>query len=228
MPSSTSRDRCRHGKKTEAPKYPFRLFVLLLTAVIVISAYKPYNWPMWFAHGIWVFIGLPLLIATHRRFPFTTLAYLFLLIYGSTMMIGAHFTYEHEPVFAWLRDSLHLSRNHYDRFAHFWLGATSAIILREILVRRRIVLKRNWTIFLVIATSLSIGAGNEIIEWWFAVAVGKSAAISLGMQGDVWDTQWDMMIDLIGAVAAISIGGLHDRQLRNFTSLPATSVSPPP
>jgi hypothetical protein len=36
----------------------------------------------------------------------------------------------------------------------------------------------------------------------------------LGTQGDVWDTQWDMFLALIGAITApLLLSGLHDRQL---------------
>ena len=84
--------------------------------------------------------------------------------------------------------------------------------------RRHIVLKQNWAFFLAIATSLAIAAGNEIIEWWFAMAVKKTAPVSLGMQGDIWDTQWDMMLDLTGAMATIAIGSIHDRQMRGVNA----------
>jgi len=45
--------------------------------------------------------------------------------------------------------------------------------------------------------------------------IGGSAADDfLGTQGDVWDTQWDMFLALIGALTAqIILGKLHDRQL---------------
>ena len=41
-----------------------------------------------------------------------------------------------------------------------------------------------------------------MIEWWAAIAVSEAADAFLGTQGDVWDTQWDMFMALIGAVLA--------------------------
>lgn len=43
---------------------------------------------------------------------------------------------------------------------------------------------------------------------------GASADAFLGTQGDQWDTQWDMLMALVGAAAAQALlGRLHDRQI---------------
>ena len=53
-----------------------------------------------------------------------------------------------------------------------------------------------------------------MIEWWTAVLAGASSTAFLGTQGDVWDTQWDMFLALIGAVSALLVlSRAHDRQL---------------
>ena len=50
-----------------------------------------------------------------------------------------------------------------------------------------------------------------------AVASGEGADAFLGAQGDVWDTQWDMFIALIGAILAqILLSSRHDKQLLNL------------
>lgn len=39
---------------------------------------------------------------------------------------------------------------------------------------------------------------------------------------DVWDTQWDMFLALIGAVTAqLLLGGVHDRALARLAAPPA-------
>jgi putative membrane protein len=54
----------------------------------------------------------------------------------------------------------------------------------------------------------------EFLEWWVAVYSGEAADKFLGTQGDVWDTQWDMFIALIGAISAqLSLSKVHDRQM---------------
>ena len=47
----------------------------------------------------------------------------------------------------------------------------------------------------------------------------KGADDFLGTQGDVWDTQWDMFLALVGAIVSQSIlGRLHDRQIAALQS----------
>ena len=39
----------------------------------------------------------------------------------------------------------------------------------------------------------------------------------LGTQGDVWDTQWDMLVALFGAVTSqLLLARRHDRELAEF------------
>jgi len=38
----------------------------------------------------------------------------------------------------------------------------------------------------------------------------------LGTQGDIWDTQWDMFLALVGAVITLALfAKRHDREMRN-------------
>jgi putative membrane protein len=47
-----------------------------------------------------------------------------------------------------------------------------------------------------------------------AVATGTAADAFLGTQGDVWNTQWDMFMALLGALLAqILLSRVQDRQL---------------
>jgi putative membrane protein len=43
---------------------------------------------------------------------------------------------------------------------------------------------------------------------------GGEADSFLATQGDVWDTQWDMFLALLGAIGAqLLLSRIHDRQL---------------
>jgi putative membrane protein len=76
--------------------------------------------------------------------------------------------------------------------------------------------------FLVTCVCLAISACYEFIEWWTALASGEAAQAFLGTQGDVWDTQWDMFLALVGAVTAqLTLSRVHDRQLARLAGLPA-------
>ena len=195
----------------------FHYFFIAMVVVIVISAIYPYKWELWFAHSSWVFILLTLLTLTRHRFLFTPLAYTVMFVYGTTMMIGAHYSYEHEPFFNYLQETLMLSRNHTDRFAHFLQGFTPAIIIRELYIRHHVVTHKKWLTFLTLTTAITVSVFNEIIEWWYALLANRSPEISLGMQGDVWDTQWDMLLAFVGAsVSIVLLSKLHNRQIDRY------------
>ena len=68
--------------------------------------------------------------------------------------------------------------------------------------------------FIVLCIILAISALYELIEWAAAVSLGQGADEFLGTQGDVWDTQSDMFMALIGAsTALLLLARWHDRQL---------------
>ena len=75
-----------------------------------------------------------------------------------------------------------------------------AILAREILIRRSPLRPGKWLFFIVVCICLAISAFHELIEWWAALISDEAADAFLGTQGDVWDTQWDMFLALVGCV----------------------------
>ena len=72
---------------------------------------------------------------------------------------------------------------------------------------------------MVVCFCLAFSALYELFEWGSALALGQSASQFLGTQGDVWDTQWDMFLALIGAILSlIVLGKAHDRSLAKVTN----------
>lgn len=70
---------------------------------------------------------------------------------------------------------------------------------------------------LVLACCLAVSALYELIEFAAAMMLGQEAEEFLGTQGDIWDTQWDLLMCLIGAVCAlIFLTRAHDRQLERL------------
>ena len=68
--------------------------------------------------------------------------------------------------------------------------------------------------FLVVCVCLAFSAFYELIEWWAALIGGDSAESFLGTQGDVWDTQWDMSLALLGSISALLLlRSVHDRSM---------------
>ena len=68
--------------------------------------------------------------------------------------------------------------------------------------------------FVVVSVCLAISALYELLEWWVALLSEEAAEAFLGTQGYEWDTQSDMALAALGAIAAlVLLGRLHDRQL---------------
>ncbi|HWT29234.1 MAG TPA: DUF2238 domain-containing protein [Methylophilaceae bacterium] len=185
-----------------------------LAAVFIWSLVRPHDGFTWLLEAFPVIIGLPILLLTYRRFPFSRLAYGLLLLHAVILLVGAHYTYAEMPLFNWLRDSYDLDRNYYDRLGHLAQGFIPAIVVREILLRQSPLKPGKWLAFVVLSICLAISALYEMLEWWVAVASGSDAVAFLATQGDVWDTQWDMFLCLLGAIASLTLlSHRHDRSL---------------
>ncbi|HKP92605.1 MAG TPA: DUF2238 domain-containing protein [Chthoniobacterales bacterium] len=194
-----------------------RLHALLLAAVLAVvvwSGWHPHDRFTWWLEVSPGLVALVLLLATYRTFRFTTLVYFLIGLHICVLCVGGHYTYARVPLFDWLRPVFHWQRNHYDRLGHFMQGFVPAIIAREVLLRGGVLNRRRWLPFIVIAICLAISAFYELIEWWTAMVSGSAANDFLGSQGDVWDTQSDMCVALIGAaLALICLSKVHDRAL---------------
>lgn len=183
-------------------------------AVLLWSGIAPKDRFTWFLEVAPVLIALPILLFSRVRFPLTALAYLAIALHAVILMVGGHYTYAEMPLFNWLRDSFDLARNHYDRVGHVAQGFFPAIVAREILIRRSPLRPGAWLFFLVTCFCLAFSAFYEMIEWWVAISSGDDAVAFLATQGDVWDTQWDMFLALLGAISAqLLLSKPHDRQL---------------
>src|SRR5919199_3178650 len=190
------------------------LLLAAAAALLVVSGIAPYDRTTWWLEIFPILLAAPLLVATARRFPLTPLAYRLVFVHALILMLGGHYTYARVPLGFWIQDALHLGRNHYDRIGPFAQGFVPAIVAREVLLRRTGLRPGGWLFFLVTCVCLSVSACYEFVEWWAAVAGGSAADAFLGTQGDVWDTQWDMFMALVGAVTAqLLLSGAHDRQL---------------
>ena len=189
---------------------------LVCLAISRVGAAEPGTWVL---EVFPIFLAIPVLVATAKRFPLTPLAYRLLFLHALILMVGGHYTYAKVPLGFWVQDALHLSRNHYDRLGHFAQGFVPAIIAREVLLRRSPLQRGKWLFFLVVCVCLAISASYELIEWLAALLGGSSADAFLGTQGDVWDTQWDMFMAGVGALSAlVLLPRVHDRQLEELSA----------
>jgi putative membrane protein len=186
----------------------------VVTLALALSAIAPYDRATWLMEVAPVLIALPLLIATRRSYPLTTLLYCLVAAHMLVLIAGGAWTYARVPFGFWLQDGLGTLRNPYDKIGHFMQGFVPALVAREIFLRGGHVGGRRMTAFLCICVALAISASYELIEWAAALALGQGADEFLGTQGDVWDTQSDMLLALLGSSSAlVLLSGVHDRQL---------------
>lgn len=190
---------------------------VLLLGFLALSGFRPYDRATWALEVAPVIIALPILWATFKRFPLTTLLYACIFAHALVLMLGGAYTYARVPLGFQIAEVFGLHRNPYDKIGHFFQGFVPALVAREILIRGSYVKGRKMLAFVVVCMVLAISATYEFIEWGAALAMGQGADEFLGTQGDPWDTQSDMFFALIGAVVALLIfSGLQDRQVQKL------------
>ncbi|NUE65746.1 DUF2238 domain-containing protein [Snodgrassella sp. ESL0253] len=174
------------------------LQLIIFIIVLFWSAYRPHDYPTWCLEVFPALAGVVILAYTYTRFRFSNLMYWVVLIHAIILLVGGHYTYAEEPVFNYLRGVFDWSRNNYDKLGHFFQGFSPAIIASELLWRLQIVRRRGWVVFLSGCICMTISAIYELFEWLVAEISNQQAVTFLGTQGDVWDTQQDMLWCLIG------------------------------
>jgi putative membrane protein len=191
-------------KKTPSVRELVVLLVLYLVGFSLL-AINPHDRADWAIENLFPLGQLTAVIISYRYYKFTRLSYYMIFVYLFVQSWGGHFTYAEAAPFNWLRDHFHLGRNHYDRVAHFMLGFLVAIPVREILLQF-VQTSRRWLAFITCSIILAIGAFYELIEWWVAMLATPNLGDKfLGTQGDIWDTQWDMFLALVGAILTLVI-----------------------
>ena len=189
-------------------------FSLLLAPVLGWSAIRPHDFFTWLLEVLPVLIGLPVAFAVQRRFPLSGLLLVLLWLHSVILIVGGHYTYARVPLGDWAMEWFGWPRNNYDKLGHFAQGCVPAILTREILLRTSPLKGSKWLGFLVVSVCLAFSAFYELLEWAVAELSGAAADDFLGTQGYAWDTQTDMALALVGAVAALLLlARAHDRSM---------------
>lgn len=194
--------------------------VVLIT--LVISGINPFDRVTWWMEVMPVLIGFPVLWLMRRGrsyFEFTQLVYVLICAQALVLIVGGMYSYARVPLGFWLQDFFGLTRNPYDKIGHFMQGFVPAMVAREWLLRHKWVNGNGVASFVGICVALSVSLIYELIEWFAALMLGQGAEEFLGTQGDIWDTQSDMLFALIGAcVAIVLLGRWHNRQIRQMVN----------
>ncbi len=205
------------GTRQEA-RLPLVLAAVLTPILLLSFLFCESGRPTWLLEVGPGLVGMVVLAATFRRFPFSRWVYVCVFLHVLVLNYGGYYTYALTPLGNWVRDTLHLSRNPYDRLGHFVQGFFPAFVIREVLLRRTPLRPGGWLSFLTGAVALAISATYELLEWWAALVLDPEGGDKfLGTQGDIWDAQWDMFLCACGATLALLLfGRAHLRSVRRL------------
>ena len=196
-------------------KASHKLMLLVFLTVFIWSAIEPFSYKTWLPLAVPTLIfGIPILL-NYKKFKFSTFVYLVILIHAIIVLIGAKYTYTLNPLFDYLMRQFDLNRNYYDRLGHFAQGFTPALMAKEILLRKGYLKKSKMFYYIVLSIVLALSATFELAEFAVAKLSGMSKEFVLSSQGDKWDTQWDMIMALLGATTALTLfKKVHDKSMK--------------
>jgi putative membrane protein len=185
-------------------KYLLGVYLILFG----ILAIQPYDRAVWFAENLPVWIVVLGLVITYHRFKFSNAAYFLMWFFLCYHTIGGHWTFELVP-FSYGNELLSQlnfeflfpeGRNNFDRLGHFLVGVF-AYPFAELVYKKGVVKSITTAVIFAIFALGFWAALYEIIETIYAVIEGgATGAAFLGSQGDIWDAQKDMLLDILGAV----------------------------
>lgn len=194
-----------------------KLMLIIFFIVLIWSAYKPYSFITWLLEALPAIIMVLVLALTYRRFRFSNFVYLVVLIHMIILLIGSKYTYERNPLFNLFMEKWDLNRNYFDRVGHYAQGFTPALMAKELLLRKKYVKMNKMFYFIVICIVLAISAAWELLEFAASLISGVPGDEILSTQGVPWDTQWDMVMALLGAgTALIFFRNLHERYIKKM------------
>jgi len=191
-------------------KYYLLLFIFL--SGLLISALHPRNYAHWAGEVAAPVAGMIILVSTFGRFRYTTITYIAILFSCYLMFIGAHYTFSRVPLFNWIKDYFGLDRNYYDKVGHFFQGIIPVIMAREIFIRKNLVKGNKLISFIAFCICMATTAVYEIIEYLVCSVANGNPATFLGTQGDIWDSQSDMLSAALGGLFMIFVlQKMHNR-----------------
>lgn len=199
---------------------PLKLMIFIFILIFGLMAISPTDRSHWLADSIPLILVILILVFTYKWFRFSNLSYLLMLVFFCLHTYAAHYTYEGTPFDHWLKTSFHTRRSYYDRVVHFAFGLSFAIPFYEIL-KSKVKLHGIWSIALPVIVVLSFSGLHEILEMSAALIAGPGGeAKFVGMQGDIFDTQKDMALGLLGGIVSMGILAWIIWKSDNITSVP--------
>ncbi|MGR5544006.1 DUF2238 domain-containing protein [Vibrio sp. PNB22_2_2] len=187
---------------------------IIYAIVFLYSALEPSSRAVWFAEIVPA-IGILIAIwVLSIRYHFSHTAYVLMFIWLCLHTIGAKYTFTEVP-FDWFNNLIGSERNNFDRVAHFSIGLYAYPIAEYLINKKKV--SASLACWFALFAIMSLAAGYEIIEWWYAELVGGDEGIAfLGAQDDIWDAQKDMLCDTIGAILSLFLLTTQRRLAKPF------------
>ncbi len=192
-------------------------------ALWIALAIAPKHRDDWLLENVLLVGAIAFLAATYRKFPLSRVSYTLLFVFLCLHTVGAHYTYAEVPYDQWFESYtghtfnsvVGWERNNFDRVVHFSYGLLLAYPIRELFLRVANV-RGFWGYFLPLDLTMSTSMLYELIEWGAAAFFGGDLGMAyLGTQGDVWDAHKDMALASLGALIAMCVTALINRQLQH-------------
>jgi putative membrane protein len=174
-------------------------------AAFLIAAYHPDTVFDWALENVAISVGIAMGVISYRRLPLSDLSYLLLFLFLCLHEWGAHYKYSDVPLGEWMKPWLHTQRNDFDKVAHFSFGLLFSYPMQEICIRTLRV-TGPWRYYLPVECTLALSAVYEMMEAGMAQILSPQRGEEfVGMQGDIWDSQEDMLAACIGSIVAMVV-----------------------
>ncbi len=194
----------------------------IYTVFFAVLAVNPVYRDIWIVENltVWIIVTI-LLVLWVRNMRFSNLAYVLMAIPLFIHTIGGHYTFSNTPI-DWVTNFFDFERNHYDRIGHFVAGFY-VFAIAEWLHTKRLVANRFLLVTYSIFAIAMIAMSYEIIEWVSVMnADPEFAGMYLSSQGDVWDAQKDMLLNMMGSVVAVIIYFFVRKPQKGLPSSPSS------
>jgi putative membrane protein len=186
------------------------MIVALAIAVGLANIRQPYPdiAPLQHVPTVFLILCAPLLL---RRWPLSDGSVACVLAFLLLHTLAGRYAYSNVPYDSWgrrligisINNSLGLVRNDFDRLVHLSFGLLAIRPYSEA-ARRYGGMKRRAALFGALLLVGTVGALYEIFEWLLTVILAPGMADEYdGQQGDMWDSQKDMAVALLGACFSV-------------------------
>lgn len=197
-------------KKNIVPVFLLVTFLM----VWIILAINPRYREVWVAENILSVLLVGLLILSYHKFRFSDSSYVLIFLFLILHTIGGHYSYTEVPFLESMKASYAWQRNHYDRIVHLLFGFLFFFPMREF-ISRKWNIRGIWSYLLPLFIIAGLKATYEVLEYGYHIFAESAIETNnfLGMQGDFWDTQKDLLLGLIGSISAAIIAWCKERYL---------------